>query len=53
MVLGFISCLCAAVAQFWPAEYPDNQTVLLVCCGVYYGCGTILQFITTFRENGW
>jgi hypothetical protein len=53
MGLGFVSCLCAAIAQFWPAEYPANKMVLLVCCGVYYLCGAILQYLTSFRENGW
>ena len=53
MLLGLISCICAAVAQFWPAEYPKNKMVLLLCCGIYYGCGVILQYLTTFRENGW
>jgi len=52
LALSFVSCLLALVAQFFPAPFPDNYYVLVVCCSLYFLCSGILQFIAmTFEQN--
>eukprot|EP00891_Asterochloris_glomerata_P004671 jgi/Astpho2/4671/Aster-00235 len=33
--LGFASCLCAAISQFYPGKWPATRPVILVCVIVY------------------
>ena len=53
MFLGALSCACAGIAQLWPGEYPETKNVLVGCCGVYYLCAVILQYIASFVECHW
>jgi len=49
--LGFISVALALTAQFYPAPFPDNYYILIVCCSTYFVCSSILQYIATFKEK--
>jgi len=51
MVLGAISCVAAALAQFWPTPWPGNWLMVFVSVGVYYVAGTVLQYLATFKEQ--
>jgi len=51
LALSFASCLLALIAQFYPAPFPDNFYVLLVCCSFYFACSGILQYIAVFLEQ--
>eukprot|EP01116_Phalansterium_solitarium_P004674 TRINITY_DN15734_c0_g1_i2.p1 TRINITY_DN15734_c0_g1~~TRINITY_DN15734_c0_g1_i2.p1 ORF type:complete len:194 (+),score=79.40 TRINITY_DN15734_c0_g1_i2:106-687(+) len=51
LALSVASCLLAAIAQFYPAPFPDNYYVLLVCCSLYFVCSGLLQLIAMFVEQ--
>ena len=42
----------ALAAQFYPAPYPENKTVLALCVAGYCALNLALQCITSFVENG-
>lgn len=50
LLLMFVSCVFAMVAQFYPAPFPDNRLVLGVCCAAYFILSTVLQFIITYID---
>jgi len=51
LVLGTISVSLALTAQFYPAPFPQNYYVLLICCPIYFVFSSILQYMTTFVEK--
>ena len=50
LVLMFVSCVFAMVAQFYPTPFPDNRPILGVCCGAYFILSSVLQFIITYID---
>eukprot|EP01119_Soliformovum_irregulare_P003196 TRINITY_DN13533_c0_g1_i1.p1 TRINITY_DN13533_c0_g1~~TRINITY_DN13533_c0_g1_i1.p1 ORF type:complete len:198 (-),score=55.61 TRINITY_DN13533_c0_g1_i1:4-564(-) len=51
LILGFISVSLALTAQFYPAPFPENYYVLLICCPIYFVLSGILQYIATYKEK--
>jgi hypothetical protein len=35
IALSVVACAFALVAQFYPAKFPDNKLVIIVCAAVY------------------
>lgn len=35
LALGVLTCLIAALAQFYPKKFPDNKPLLLACIALY------------------
>lgn len=50
LMLMFVSCVFAMVAQFYPAPFPDNRPILGVCCAAYFILSSVLQFIITYID---
>lgn len=51
LLLGVISIALAITAQFYPAPFPENYNILVVCCSAYFVCSSILQYITSYKEK--
>ena len=51
LLLMFISCVFAMVAQFYPIPFPQSRMLLGVCCAGYFILSTVLQFIITFVDK--
>ena len=56
LALGFIACVLALVAQFWPnpfkpTPFPESRPLLLVCCVTYFAISFGLQAITSLYEK--
>ena len=51
LVLMFLSCVAAMIAQFFPIPFPKSRPLLGVCCAAYFILSTILQFIITFVDK--
>jgi len=51
MMTMIIACLFAMTAQFAPIDFPDSRILLGVCCGAYFVCSGILQFVVTFVQK--
>lgn len=47
MILMFVSCLFAMIAQFYPIPFPESRPLLGVCCAGYFILSGVLQFIIT------
>ena len=52
IALGLLAVGLALAAQFYPAPYPENKTVLALCIAGYCALNLALQYITSFVENG-
>jgi len=52
IALGLLAVGLALTAQFYPAPYPENKTVLALCIAGYCALNLALQYITSFVENG-
>ncbi|MBA2458543.1 MAG: hypothetical protein H0V43_06255 [Gemmatimonadales bacterium] len=35
IAVGSLCCILALIAQFYPANFPDNRFVLIICAGAY------------------
>lgn len=51
LLLMFLSCVSAMVAQFYPLPFPKSRILLGVCCAAYFILSSILQFIITFVDK--
>lgn len=51
LLLMFISCVFAMIAQFYPMPFPSSRILLAVCCGFYFIISTILQYIVVFVDK--
>eukprot|EP01095_Lingulamoeba_sp_RSL-Kostka_P014700 TRINITY_DN6527_c0_g2_i1.p1 TRINITY_DN6527_c0_g2~~TRINITY_DN6527_c0_g2_i1.p1 ORF type:complete len:180 (-),score=33.44 TRINITY_DN6527_c0_g2_i1:74-613(-) len=51
LILGFIGCCCALVAQFYPEPFPDNKTVLYIVCPLYFIISLLLTLVSSFWEK--
>ena len=49
LMIMFVSCVFAMVAQFYPAP-SDNRPILGVCCAAYFILSSVLQFIITYID---
>ena len=51
MLLMFLSCVFAMIAQFFPIPFPSSRPLLAVCCASYFIISSILQFIVSFIDK--
>ncbi|KAF2075752.1 hypothetical protein CYY_002934 [Polysphondylium violaceum] len=51
VLLGFIGCCLAALAQFYPVPFPQNKPILIVCVFFYAIISTILYYINMFIQK--
>ena len=51
LLLMFLSCVSACIAQFYPIPFPKSRPLLGVCCAAYFILSTILQYIITFVDK--
>ena len=51
LLFGFACCAFALIAQFYPKPFPDNKTVLIICCSSYIVVSAIMQIVATFFES--
>lgn len=51
LLLMFISCVFAMVAQFFPIPFPASRPLLAVCCASYFIISTVLQYFVTFVDK--
>mmetsp|Transcript_36059 Transcript_36059/g.71767 ORF Transcript_36059/g.71767 Transcript_36059/m.71767 type:complete len:206 (+) Transcript_36059:81-698(+) len=51
LLLMFISCVFAMVAQFYPLPFPTSRPLLAVCCAAYFVISTVLQYFVTFVDK--
>ena len=52
LLLMFISCIFAVIAQFYPIPFPDSRPLLGVCCVGYFVLSGVLQFIELYMDEG-
>eukprot|EP01114_Cavostelium_apophysatum_P008628 TRINITY_DN2124_c0_g1_i1.p1 TRINITY_DN2124_c0_g1~~TRINITY_DN2124_c0_g1_i1.p1 ORF type:complete len:208 (+),score=37.45 TRINITY_DN2124_c0_g1_i1:80-625(+) len=51
LLLSAISVALALTAQFYPAAFPQNYYVLLVCAASYFTLSGILQYMVTYKQK--
>lgn len=51
LVIMAVSCVSAAVAQFYPLPYPDNRLLLGACAALYFFLSGVLQAMTSFFDG--
>mmetsp|Transcript_13070 Transcript_13070/g.19293 ORF Transcript_13070/g.19293 Transcript_13070/m.19293 type:complete len:184 (-) Transcript_13070:154-705(-) len=51
LLLMFIACAFACVAQFYPTPFPESRPILMVCCVAYFVLSGALQFIISYIEQ--
>lgn len=51
LVLMFVACLFALLAQFYPMPFPDSRPLLGLCCVLYFVLSMILQYVVIFVEK--
>lgn len=51
LILGLVSVALALTAQFYPAPFPENWWVLVVCCTSYFVCSVALQYLASFKQK--
>ena len=51
LVLMFISCVFAMVAQFFPIPFPDSRPLLGLCCASYFILSVVLQYIISYVDK--
>lgn len=51
LLLMFVSCVFAMVAQFAPIPFPESRPVLGICGAAYFILSGVLQFIVTFIDK--
>ena len=51
LLLMFLSCVSAMVAQFFPMPFPQSRPLLGLCCAIYFVLSTILQYIVSFVDR--
>lgn len=51
LLLMFVACVFAMIAQFYPMPFPKSRPLLAVCCAMYFIISGVLQFIVTFIDK--
>ena len=51
LLLMFLACVAAVIAQFFPVPFPKNRIILGICCGSYFFISCVLQYIITFVDK--
>jgi signal peptidase complex subunit 2 len=51
LLLMFLSCVFAMLAQFYPMPFPASRPLLGVCCAMYFILSTVLQFMITYIDK--
>ena len=51
LLLMFLACVAAVIAQFFPVPFPQNRIILGICCGSYFFISCVLQYIITFVDK--
>lgn len=51
LLLMFLSCVFAMIAQFYPMPFPASRPLLFFCCACYFIISSVLQFIVVFVDK--
>ncbi|KAF0932112.1 hypothetical protein E2562_008649 [Oryza meyeriana var. granulata] len=51
LVVGAAVIAVALLAQFYPAKFPQNRDVLLICIALYVALNVVLQIVSYTREK--
>lgn len=51
LLIMFVACVFAMIAQFYPMPFPQSRPLLGVCCFSYALLSGILQYIVTFVDK--
>jgi hypothetical protein len=51
LLLMFLSCVFAMVAQFYPLPFPESRILLFCCCAAYFIISFVLQIIVVFVDK--
>mmetsp|Transcript_14607 Transcript_14607/g.21464 ORF Transcript_14607/g.21464 Transcript_14607/m.21464 type:complete len:231 (+) Transcript_14607:131-823(+) len=51
LILMFVACVFAMMAQFSPLPFPESRIVLGSCCAAYFILSGVLQLMTTFWDK--
>ena len=51
LLLMFISCIFAMVAQFFPIPFPASRPLLGLCCASYFILSVALQYIISYVDK--
>jgi hypothetical protein len=51
LMLMFLACVAAMIAQFYPVPFPENRMILGVCCGSYFFMSCVLQYVVSFIDQ--
>jgi len=51
LVVGVFACSLALMSHFYPLPFPDNVTVLKLCCVGYFICSAVLQYVVQYVEK--
>jgi hypothetical protein len=51
LVIGTLACTVALISHFAPVPFPDNISLLKVCCITYFILNSTLQLISHFYEK--
>ena len=51
LLIMFISCVFAMLAQFYPIPFPKSRPLLGICCASYFILSGVLQCIVTFIDK--
>ena len=51
LLLMFLSCVFAMLAQFYPIPFPASRPLLGACCAMYFILSTILQFMISYIDR--
>ena len=51
LLLMFLSCIFAMVAQFYPLPFPDSRPLLGMCCASYFLLSVVLQYVISYVDK--
>ncbi|EGG23861.1 microsomal signal peptidase subunit [Cavenderia fasciculata] len=51
VLLGFVGCILAGLAQFYPTPFPKNKPILITCVLLYGLISFALYYITMFIQK--
>lgn len=51
LIIMFLSCCFAMIAQFAPIPFPDSRPILGICGSLYFALSGVLQFFATFIDK--
>ena len=51
LLLMFVACVFALVAQFAPIPFPKSRPIVAVCCGFYFVISSVLQYFISYVDK--